>query len=397
MSEAGALDPSAAGAADSARILCVDDEPRVLDGLENHLAMEYEVHLATSGGDGLAILESEGPFAAVVSDMRMPQMNGARFLREVRRSFPDCTRLLLTGQADVESATAAVNEGQIFRFLRKPCAPDDLLAAVADAVHHHKLIRSERDLLENTLNGAARVLSEVIGLMAPAAFNRSSALTAYVRHMCERLDIAEPWEFELAARLSQLGCITLPDQTLDRVYAGQSLNDRERAMFGRHPEAARRLLVNIPRLERVAEMIGSQQDPRPCERPADFGCANDAEVIALGGGMLAVALAFDKLLVAGKSPEAAVERLSAKKRLARFLVELLADFETQVACSVISALPVRDLCSFMVLDEDVKTMSGQTIVGKGRVLNGPLLEKLRNFAKGIGVRQPVRVRVASSD
>ena len=93
------------------RVLCVDDEPRILEGLENHLAMHYEVHFATSGAKGLQLLQSDGPFSVVISDMRMPEMDGASFLQQVRHQSPDSTRMLLTGQSDLESAITAVNKG----------------------------------------------------------------------------------------------------------------------------------------------------------------------------------------------------------------------------------------------------------------------------------------------
>src|ERR1700712_1968104 len=101
------------------RILLVDDEPALLEGLERHLRKPFEVHTSTSAAQALELIALKGPFAVVVSDMRMPHVNGAVFLARVREIAPDTVRLLLTGHADTESAIAAVNEGQIFRFLTK--------------------------------------------------------------------------------------------------------------------------------------------------------------------------------------------------------------------------------------------------------------------------------------
>jgi DNA-binding NtrC family response regulator len=113
---------------------------------------------ATSGKAGLERLSSDGPFAVVVSDMRMPEMNGAAFLAQVRERAPDTVRVLLTGQADLDSAIAAVNEGQIFRFLTKPCAPEMLISSLRAAEEQHRLITAERVLLEQTLHGAVKAL-----------------------------------------------------------------------------------------------------------------------------------------------------------------------------------------------------------------------------------------------
>ena len=103
------------------KVLCVDDEPRVLEGLSLHLRRMYEVEVATSGNAGLAVLERDKTFAVVISDMRMPGMNGAVFLSRSREIAPDAVRMLLTGQTDMTSAVQAVNVGQIFKFLTKPC------------------------------------------------------------------------------------------------------------------------------------------------------------------------------------------------------------------------------------------------------------------------------------
>jgi DNA-binding NtrC family response regulator len=112
------------------RILFVDDEKRVLDGLKRMLHGEFEVETALSGTEGLATIHLLGPFAIVVSDMRMPGLDGAEFLARVRELSPDTVRMLLTGHKDINCAIAAVNQGQIFRYLSKPCAKDEMLKAL---------------------------------------------------------------------------------------------------------------------------------------------------------------------------------------------------------------------------------------------------------------------------
>ena len=103
------------------RILCVDDEPNLLAALERNLFGQFDVVTANGGEAGLAAIAEGPPFAAIVSDMRMPGMDGAAFLAAARARAPDSVRLLLTGQADATSAIAAINQGAIFRFLCKPC------------------------------------------------------------------------------------------------------------------------------------------------------------------------------------------------------------------------------------------------------------------------------------
>src|SRR5579862_1017406 len=115
---------------DSPRVLCVDDEARVVEGLVLHLRKDYEVHTALNGGEALKKLKEIGGAAVVVSDMRMPNMDGATLLHHVMSFFPDTTRILLTGESGRDAAMNAVNKAHIFRFLAKPCPPEELRSAI---------------------------------------------------------------------------------------------------------------------------------------------------------------------------------------------------------------------------------------------------------------------------
>ena len=138
--------------ANGARILCVDDEINVLEGLENILRRKFRFEKAQSGQTALEILKSQEPFAVVLSDMRMPGMDGAAFLGHVREEHPDTVRMLLTGHADMNAAISAVNQGQIFRFLTKPCPPDVLIKAFDAAVD--SVARAAQELLDSLVTRA---------------------------------------------------------------------------------------------------------------------------------------------------------------------------------------------------------------------------------------------------
>jgi CheY-like chemotaxis protein len=133
------------------RVLCVDDEPHVVSALADSLRQSFDVSTATSGSEGLRVLVDQGPFAVLVSDFCMPGMNGAEFLAQVRYAAPDTVRMLLTGQATVDGAIAAVNEGNVFRFLTKPCPPAVLVRALEDAIEQSRLVTADRLLLEHKL------------------------------------------------------------------------------------------------------------------------------------------------------------------------------------------------------------------------------------------------------
>ncbi|MGO9274236.1 MAG: response regulator [Terriglobia bacterium] len=141
-----------------ASILLVDDEVRVLEALRRNLRTHFDITTATSGAEAIDILEHKGPFAVLVSDLRMPGMGGLELLAQARNLAPDTTRVLLTGKSDFASVIAGaaghpgvVSEGLIFRFLTKPLLPDLFLKALEAAVGHHRSTTAQRVLLEQKL------------------------------------------------------------------------------------------------------------------------------------------------------------------------------------------------------------------------------------------------------
>jgi diguanylate cyclase (GGDEF)-like protein len=132
---------------DLRRVLFVDDEPDVLTGLKRQLHNTFEVHTAPGGKEAIQLIREEGPFPVVVSDMRMPEMDGSQFLSRVRALSPETERILLTGHADVEAAISAVNDGQIFRYLVKPCSKEVLLEALDEGMQRHDRYLATRRML----------------------------------------------------------------------------------------------------------------------------------------------------------------------------------------------------------------------------------------------------------
>ena len=134
---------------DSIRILFVDDERNVLRSLERlFLEEEYEIFTAASGQEGLETIETSGPFQLIVSDYRMPSMNGVEFLSEVYQRWPETERIILSGYADTAAIVSAINEGRIYKFIAKPWNDDDLLRTIREVLDRYELRASNRRLLE---------------------------------------------------------------------------------------------------------------------------------------------------------------------------------------------------------------------------------------------------------
>jgi len=243
---------------DNVKILVVDDEPNVLHSIKRQLRKKFSLDTATSGPEALKMLKESGPYAVIIADMRMPGMNGIELLAKVKEEFPDTVRMMLTGNADQETAIRAVNEGNIFRFMNKPCPVELLEKNIEAALEQYRLIIAERQLLEQTLSGSIKVLAEILSQVNPAAFSRAFRIRNLVDQLVKAEGLPNAWEFSIAALLSQLGCVSLPSDLVEKVYAGASLSKEEEEMFKNHPLVGAQLLKNIPRLERVAAMIALQ-------------------------------------------------------------------------------------------------------------------------------------------
>ncbi len=363
------------------KVLCVDDEPQVLAGLELHLRRRYQMLPAGGAAEALELAAANLDIVAVVSDMRMPRMSGAELLAKMCVVLPDATRILLTGQADMASAIAAVNEGRVFRFLTKPCPPDTLAQALAAAVEQNRLITSERVLLEQTLAGAIRALAEVLALTSPVAFGTAKRLERLSAEIAREVGYEPIWQIEVAAILSQLGAVALPPELLAKARAGAALDDHEQEMVARAPAVAERLVSGIPRLERVLQIMAAVAAP---------GRRVDSPEVASGAEILRLASDFDRLDSPGVSAAEVVLRLRAQPAHEPQLLDALA----RVRCGTdeLQRMPLRALGRGMVLAEDLLLASGALLVPRGYEVTVSFLERVKNFPPG-AVREPALVLV----
>jgi len=380
------------------RVLFVDDEPNVLDGIRRQLRNRVDLETATSASAGLDIIRQQGPFAVVVSDMRMPEMDGARFLAKVNEISPQTVRMVLSGQADLESTIAAVNEGRVFRFLLKPCNSETLFGVIKNGIEQYRLVHAEKHLLENTLNATVKVLFNVLGIINPVAQRRAAQIQRYADGAAEALHLQPGlWQYHLAAMISQLGCITLPQEMLARALGGQALNEEERRLYESHPEVAGKLLGTIPRLEAVAAMVaGQMQVPS-----RDLASGNPAtwEPEKIGAAILWAAVQFDRHVSQGRIPEQAAQLVNQAApglppAMTQAMVKALSDDSGLVMSRSVT---MRDLEIGMTIEADVMSQRGARLVPRGTEVTSTVLERLRAVAGGIGLVEPIRVSVKVLD
>lgn len=363
------------------RVLCVDDEPRVLEGLENHLSLKWEIGTATSAAAGLEELARHS-YAVVISDMRMPGGDGAHFLKHAARRFPNVVRLMLTGQADLNDAARAINDAGVFRMLLKPCPTDKLVTAVAAAVRQHELIMAEQVLLQQTLRSSVGVLTEVLGLLHPAAFGTGNRVASTVRHVLPKLEIDDAWQVELAAMLSQLGCVTF-DPALLRAAEEGRMTPEQQAAFSRHPEVGASLLGKIPRMQGVAAMVGAQLDTEP---------PSGSHTVLVGGELLQLAVRIDREQRRGVTFSDALGHVAGERAWDRSLVHALASYQAELDGKV-SGIGVRELAPRMVLESDAVSPTGDVWIAKGLELTEVAIKQLRALASRQLLAEPLMVRI----
>ncbi len=376
------------------KILLVDDEPNVLQSMQRQLRKRFKVMTAESGDEALAVLKSKGPFAVIVSDMRMPGMDGVQLLSRVKGSFPDTVRIMLTGNADQETASEAVNTGQIFRFLTKPCSTAVLATSLALAVRQYNLLTAEKELLNKTVKGSIMVMAELLSLSNATAFSSGYRIKPMVKQIVGDLHLSSLWQYEVAALMSQIGCITLPGDILHKLHAGIILSDEERQMYENHPKVGSKLIRKIPRLEKVAAMIENQL------RPFDY-CAEQGpldEEVCLGGEILKATIEYDLLRQQDFAHLQAIKRM--RKRSGEYnpkILDLLEKHKPKDAHATIRNLSFKDVIPGMVAVEDVFAKNGAMLIPKGQEISWPVIQSLTNFEKQIGIVEPIRVRMANNE
>ena len=369
------------------RILCVDDEPRVVEALALVLRREYEVHTASSAEQALLKLREVNDLAVVISDMRMPKMDGAALLHEFMVRRPEATRIMLTGQADRDEAIRAVNQGQIFRFLAKPCPPEQLKVAIDAGIVQHRLVVAERSMLQETLLGCIKALMEVLAIANPVAFGRASHIKRRAMELAARLGSKDFWQLEAAALLSQLGYASLPAALMDKLYNGGKLTLEEQTKVNAVPDMANKLLEHIPRLEPVIQILAALK-------------WSDAQIAALGEGtvglgtrILCLILEYDALSARGMTHESICDQLRA--RTTRFGPKLINQLDACVLNSdraeQSNEMPLSEVRPGMILLQEIRTSTGALLVPKGFEVTKSFLDRIGNIAPEL---LDTRVRVS---
>lgn len=334
------------------KILFVDDDERILKGIARQQD-DFDITTAVGPVAALEILQEEGPFAVVVSDMRMPEMNGLQLLDQVAQRWPSTVRMILTGFSEIEFVIEAVNRGKVFRFLSKPCDEDLLAASLQDGLKQYALADTEREILEETLAGSLKMLTDVLALSRPESFAHLNRVRAVVDGMASQIEIQDLWQVHVAAQLHAIGRLPNPVEVQESHPADFSLLTAQ-------------MVQQLPRMIAVSEILDALQSPSGNENHAE---SRKVQVLRL-------AFEFDQQQQRQNSWQAAINTIKANSsRFDKDLLEALEDWVVASSCDKVQ-IALGDLQVGMILADDLKSSQGALRMTRGQTVSAAALQMI---------------------
>lgn len=376
-----------------ARILVVDDEPANVLLLERILQQaQYTNVTGTTDPREVGALVREMCPDVILLDLHMPNLDGFAVLDELSPVLESAYLpvLVLTADLTREARERALSSGAR-DFLTKPLDATEVQLRVHNLLETRQLYQEERVLLEQTLQGSIRALTDVLALVNPAGFSRALRARDVIGNLLTHLEEESRWEVPVAAMLSQLGAVILPADTLEKHYYGKKLTHSEATAISRTSEVASEVVKNIPRMEEVTEILthhGRRFDGKGS--PAD---APKGAEIPWGARVLKVVLDLDVLETRGVPTAAAMETLRDREGwYDPEVVEALAEMrEIELQRQQVLEVEIHSVRLGMILAEDVRTVTGMLLVARGQEVSLRLMERLRNAERLLEPRQKVHV------
>ncbi len=372
------------------KVLLVDDEKNILSAYKRNLRNSFRIFLSDNPIIALEMVKKHGPFAAVVSDLKMPEMNGLTLLEEIKKIHPNTVRLLLTGYADLTTVIEAINEGNIFRFLTKPCKTSEMEKALNDAIEQYNLIIAEKELLTQTLKGTLNVLVEILSTVQPLVFNFTSRFKALAKTIAERIKYPNIWEVEISALLMHIGLVSVPSDIIEKKLHGFELNEQENQIFRNHPELGYSLLSQIPRLKKVAENIKYQYTPY-YKLKEKF--RNNEKELPYAAMILKTLNDYFELLAKGKSENEAIKIM--QQNISHYEPAILGALEAEIIGvekdRTIRLIKINELKPGMMLAKDLRDENNFLLLPKGTLINPITYSKIMNYAKMTKLKEPIEI------
>ncbi len=260
-------------------VLIVDSDGKALTAMQRKLRKNFEVHIALGARAGLQRIQEEGPYALVLAEFSMPEMDGIDFLTRVRGENPESTRMLVSRTPlDAASFMRAINKAKIHHVLPTTCDDERLVGAVQEGVDHYRRISTSAESLVEIHAIFAKAVHELVCWLRADVRDVISPILPMLRTLGQKTRNPAPTLTETALLLSITGLISLPPDLLEKIVEGQELTKEDLLLFASHPEHAAEWLRHLPQLKEVTNILGDYanalhltllpQTAEPTERPA---------------------------------------------------------------------------------------------------------------------------------
>jgi response regulator RpfG family c-di-GMP phosphodiesterase len=380
------------------KILFVDDDTSLLEAFQRSYRNQFEFDIALGGDEALNRIKSSGPYALVVADMNMPGMNGVQLLERIMVLAPETVRVMLTGNADQLTAVNAVNRGAVYRFLNKPCPADILVPVLESALKQYEMQQMEKELLEGTLTGSVKLMSEVLGMVAPEALGHGQRLRDIMRQFALFIGATPAWELEVAALLSSIGYASLPAGVLAKIGSGADRTVEEEKLVRNMPQVGHDLLIEIPRFKGVANIVLFQNKAFDGSDYPAIRCAG--EQIPIGARILRILGDRMSLESEGVVRRRALETMQSRKGAydPRVLEQCFLWTERPLIHQRASVSPVRtvrldELKTDQTVAVDIRLVNRTILIGAGHRLSPMMLRRLKNHEALGELVQPATAQI----
>ena len=384
-------------------ILIVDDTPENLQLLFQMLKERgYKVRPVSCATLALDVARKARP-DLVLLDINMPELDGFELCRQFK-SDPELKEIpviFISALSDSLDKVKAFGVGGV-DYITKPFQTDEVEARVKTHVTLYQQQRVERELLENTLNGSFKLLTDILFATDPQSFARTRRLRELTKIVVEKLPLGNLWECELSAMLSAIGYVTIPPAVINRVQQGLGLSPFENTLFDSVPQMGSRLLANIPRLEVVSRNILYQNKNFDGSGfPVDDLCGEDIPKVSRILKILGDFVKMEERKIPASSIFAHMCRTTDLYDTS--LVELIAPclgvrdlVKSQGPFYKYMVVTIDKLMENDILSTNILTSNGVLFMNAGTIVTPFLLLKLQNYAELMDVSTPIKVRRARS-
>lgn len=418
---------------DIINILFIDDNMELIQELAAHFFSKYNVVTAQNGEEGLKILKHQGPFAAVICNIKMPGMDGISFLYNVRKLAPNTRRIVMSSVAEHETLIRAINKARVYHFIQKPCPPAMLEMIIDKAVNRYGFISAQKDMIAKTLMSVTQAYRDILAMTNPIAYSRSSHVASIVEQLSKILNLRNAWIYQHAGLLSQVGCVKIPPETMEKVFTNQQLSSIDQKLLTEYPRWSYELINKLPKMDLIAEMILKQQDdfngpPMPeapklseeekmaikegtmeAPEPYDYYAVENLTYLGditlrppveIGAELLRVAADFETFISSGHDIEGAIDALKLRNKDNSYnplIINALYHVNLPEVTKKIIEIPINQLSKQMTFEHDVLSKCGALLARKGKSYNNTYQELFEKYFEQNNIPETIYVSVDSYD